>query len=107
MSVSGTFTVLQGAVTTLGWMFREDIYAQVRPMACPDLRLSHGHMCLWVLGSIAMLFTKCWRCAEQACHCLLPEQPEDWRMHTDHMQTTEACRSIPVSVSELGAIGVM
>ena len=30
VSVSATFTVMSGKVTTLGWMFREDIYAAVR-----------------------------------------------------------------------------
>ncbi len=35
VSVSASFTVLSGQVTTLGWMFREDIYASVRLTPCP------------------------------------------------------------------------
>ena len=44
VSVAATFTVLQGQVTTLGWMFREDLYAPVRrrPATCPHVMLMFG-----------------------------------------------------------------
>jgi len=31
VSVAAIFTVLSGQVSTLGWMFREDIYSAVNP----------------------------------------------------------------------------
>ena len=32
MAVSATFTVVQGPVTNIGWMFREDVYMAVRSL---------------------------------------------------------------------------
>jgi len=56
VSVAATFTVLSGQVSTLGWMFREDIYTAVRPGPSAS---NNSHLYQDTLHAVATCLTGC------------------------------------------------